>query len=320
MRFFLAFASVFLCSKAGHADILVDISSQFDGDTIAVSTAEPSGGSYRNQGDVFITEGFSGNPSPAGGTNLPDPSATGFGTITARGRAFRIGPYNSSATTQLNTWILGLDATETLDIDGSSLTSFGVLFSAVGYNSTDTNNGVITVLYSDATSQTFDWDVADSNGSGLQGLAGVAITEMDLYNVASGSFFGANDRRSWFVQNFTGLDSNKSISSISLSTAGIGDASMDAEFGIYAITATAAPPRLSIRISQDEPRASQVELCWDTLSNEVYQLQFRSSLTTNMWLPFGSTVTGDGLRYCTYDSVPPGQAQKFYRLLVTNAP
>ena len=67
-------------------------------------------------------------------------------------------------------------------------------------------------------------------------------------------------------------------------------------------------------------RVSQVELCWDTVTNEIYQLQYRSTLTTNNWLPLGGTVVGNGSRFCTNDAVLLGQAQRFYQLVVTNSP
>jgi hypothetical protein len=62
-------------------------------------------------------------------------------------------------------------------------------------------------------------------------------------------------------------------------------------------------------------RVSQVELCWNSLSNFTYQLQYRSMLTTNLWLPFGGPVLGiDGV-ICTNDTVVPGELQKYYRVI-----
>jgi hypothetical protein len=59
------------------------------------------------------------------------------------------------------------------------------------------------------------------------------------------------------------------------------------------------------------------QLHWDTVSNEVYQLQHRSSLTNNTWLPFGSPVIGTGATYYTnYPVVPPAD---FFRLSITNS-
>lgn len=82
---------------------------------------------------------------------------------------------------------------------------------------------------------------------------------------------------------------------------------------VGAISSTNLPPRLNIRVSQ-------VELCWDTITNVFYQLQYREALATNTWLPFGGPMLGTGVRYCTNDSILPGQPQRFYRLVLTNAP
>jgi len=60
------------------------------------------------------------------------------------------------------------------------------------------------------------------------------------------------------------------------------------------------------------------QLHWDTVSNDIYQLQHRNSLTNNTWLPFGAPVTGTGATYYTnYPVVPPAD---FFRLFITNSP
>jgi hypothetical protein len=64
-------------------------------------------------------------------------------------------------------------------------------------------------------------------------------------------------------------------------------------------------PRLSIRVSQ-------VELCWSSETNQVYQLQYRSTLTTNTWTDLGSPIPGNSPTTCTYDAVAPGSPQRFY--------
>jgi hypothetical protein len=40
------------------------------------------------------------------------------------------------------------------------------------------------------------------------------------------------------------------------------------------------PPLVTIR-------ASQVEVCWNSISNLTYQVQYRSDLTTNLWTSLG---------------------------------
>ena len=69
-----------------------------------------------------------------------------------------------------------------------------------------------------------------------------------------------------------------------------------------------SPPRLEIR-------CAQVELCWESESNKVHQVQYRSSLTTNQWVNFGSPIEGDGTRKCLTDAVPEGQPQRFYNIV-----
>lgn len=68
-------------------------------------------------------------------------------------------------------------------------------------------------------------------------------------------------------------------------------------------------------------RVSQVELCWPTETNKWHQLQYRSALTTNQWMPLHPNfVAGNGQIYCTNDSVLEGEPQRFYQLVTTNAP
>ena len=87
----------------------------------------------------------------------------------------------------------------------------------------------------------------------------------------------------------------------------------DNEFFGQFYTGTRPLPALSIRVSQ-------VELCWQTDTNFLYQLEYREALSTNSWLPLGGPVLGTGARYCTNDSILPGQPQRFYQLVLTNAP
>jgi hypothetical protein len=67
-------------------------------------------------------------------------------------------------------------------------------------------------------------------------------------------------------------------------------------------------PQLSIR-------CSQVELCWSSVSNRVYQVQYRSTLTTNLWVDFGSALTASSPTTCVTDAVLPGSPQRFYQVL-----
>lgn len=62
-------------------------------------------------------------------------------------------------------------------------------------------------------------------------------------------------------------------------------------------------------------RLSEVEICWPSHSNKLYQVDFRSELTTNMWLPLFTNIVGNGDTMCVYDKIQAGQPQRFYRLL-----
>ncbi len=62
-------------------------------------------------------------------------------------------------------------------------------------------------------------------------------------------------------------------------------------------------------------RVSEIEVCWVSVPNRTYQVQYQSSLTTNLWTNLGAPVAGTGTTLCLADKVPPGQPQRFYRVL-----
>lgn len=78
-------------------------------------------------------------------------------------------------------------------------------------------------------------------------------------------------------------------------------------FGVWAgvrMTITAdLKPKLQIR-------CSQVELSWNTLANVNFQVQYRSALTTNKWVPL-HTLRGNGGILCTNSAIPLGEPQRF---------
>jgi hypothetical protein len=73
----------------------------------------------------------------------------------------------------------------------------------------------------------------------------------------------------------------------------------------------APPPLVTIR-------ASQVEVCWNSLSNLTYQVQYRSDLTTNIWTSLVDCVRGTGSTSCFADPLVVGQPQRFYRVVLNN--
>jgi major type 1 subunit fimbrin (pilin) len=77
----------------------------------------------------------------------------------------------------------------------------------------------------------------------------------------------------------------------------------------------------NVRVELAEPlltiRVSQVELCWPSRTNQVYQVQFRSTLTTNTWTDLGAAIPGSSPTTCTYDAVAPSSPQRYYRVVLS---
>lgn len=66
-------------------------------------------------------------------------------------------------------------------------------------------------------------------------------------------------------------------------------------------------PRLTVR-------CTQVEVCWTAEPGRAYQLQYRSSTTTNLWTDLALPVTASGPVHCVLDGVPLGEGQRIYRV------
>jgi hypothetical protein len=72
-----------------------------------------------------------------------------------------------------------------------------------------------------------------------------------------------------------------------------------------------APPLITIR-------TSQVEVCWNSKSNLTYQVQYRSSLTSNLWTSLVDCIRSVGSTSCISDNVVVGEPQRFYRVSLNN--
>ena len=62
-------------------------------------------------------------------------------------------------------------------------------------------------------------------------------------------------------------------------------------------------------------RVSEVEVCWETVTTRVYQVQFRSVITANLWTDLLLPILGNGQTNCIKDVVPVGESQRFYRVI-----
>ncbi len=64
-------------------------------------------------------------------------------------------------------------------------------------------------------------------------------------------------------------------------------------------------------------RVSQVEITWPSLTGLNYQVQYASSLTSNIFQPIGSPIPGSGTTNSFRADVPLGEPQRFYRVFRT---
>jgi hypothetical protein len=63
-------------------------------------------------------------------------------------------------------------------------------------------------------------------------------------------------------------------------------------------------------------RLSQVEVYWHSYSNHLYNVQYRSDLTTNQWTDLLPTnILATSSETSVYDDIPRGRPQRFYRLV-----
>ena len=56
-----------------------------------------------------------------------------------------------------------------------------------------------------------------------------------------------------------------------------------------------------------------VEICWPTETGHYYQVQWASSVNTNLWTNFGNEITGNGLTNCAFDTTRATD-RRFYRV------
>jgi hypothetical protein len=78
-------------------------------------------------------------------------------------------------------------------------------------------------------------------------------------------------------------------------------------------TALPAGPPLPLSI-----QCSEVGICWASVTNATYRVEYRSDLTTNTWAALRECVPGSGTQTCIYDKILPGYPTRFYRVVTTN--
>jgi hypothetical protein len=162
-------------------------------------------------------------------------------------------------------------------------------------------------------SGTLIWATANLPGPGNTRQFDVVFpfTTPFLYDPAAGNLllemqFTANGE-AIRVDAVSGNSAVNKIQNLGSSTAPTGD------FGIPQVTqfTFATPPLVTIR-------ASQVEVCWNSISNLTYQVQYRSDLTTNLWTALGDCIRSTNSTSCVSAPIVVGQSQRFYRVVLTN--
>lgn len=58
---------------------------------------------------------------------------------------------------------------------------------------------------------------------------------------------------------------------------------------------------------------SPLRLCWESKTNRAYQIQYRTTLTTNSWTDLDSPIDGTGSTICSTQSIT--EPQRFFRVV-----
>lgn len=104
-----------------------------------------------------------------------------------------------------------------------------------------------------------------------------------------------------FKANFTATSTTTTLSFSDLSSKGVGT-------HIDHVVLERLPLRAQIRITE-------VEVCWETVTNRIYQVQYRPTLGTNDWTNLGPPRPGTGAPECLRDPVTAEEGQRTYRII-----
>lgn len=67
------------------------------------------------------------------------------------------------------------------------------------------------------------------------------------------------------------------------------------------------------REAQASIACSQVRVCWQSLTNKTYQVQYRTNLSSDAWVNLGSAIPGNNNTQCVTDEIVT--PQRFYRVV-----
>ena len=208
----------------------IAIGHAFNADTIATSASDAAGAGYRGSlNEKFLT-----------GAQFP----TDRVLRVSNGLSYPLGPYDGN-----NTILMDLNDTETIDIVDAQYTEISILHTAVGFNTIDgapnETNGILTLHYTDGTSDQMLWDLADNDGNNSQFISLDALEDLTLFRFGDGG--GQWGSRQLWSQTFA-VDGGRILDWLEFSTLGVSDPSNDADFGIYAISGVLIPEPASMAL------------------------------------------------------------------------
>ena len=73
---------------------------------------------------------------------------------------------------------------------------------------------------------------------------------------------------------------------------------------------------LAVGLSENGLPRIEKKICWSTIFNQTYQVQYSTNLGSTNWFDLGNAVIGDGGTNCVFDTTEdPGN--RFYRVVNT---
>jgi hypothetical protein len=319
-----------LCALSASGTFLLAVAPTYDFEPLSLGTLAGQDGWVRESGavgDLEVTDGTDINTTKvvtgtgviSTGHRVNDaafsfPSLTGF----ERNAIFQVDvqPSNSSS-------VCGAYFTPGLSTDPSSPTILGPMFGCEensdyddsgfylceaaydGYDSVNQySSGPGTVSYGHwyRVQLRVDFTAYDGEGSGslyardltLGETNYTAVTNLQNINLKIRSRLGTTAPPSSWNALFVRSDSGVPFDNLVVDPCG---------------SPGSGEPLLSIR-------CSQVDLCWFGFTNVTYQVKYKSTLTTNLWTALGAPVAGSNSTICVSDPIYPGQAQRFYQVVV----
>lgn len=158
---------------------------------------------------------------------------------------------------------------------------------------------------------TANWTVLDIDAS--ESSNGATLTELEDHSILASGFAPNTD-----LYTVAATTTNTGITGLRLET--LVDPSLPfdgpgravngnfvlTELQVNQVSIDCCGPVLSVHVAD-------IQVCWTSRTNEIYQVQYRSELTTNMWVDLGVQILGNGTTNCIIDSVL-GEPRGVYRV------